>query len=45
MKYLVELKNGCSVITNKEDVKNDPIIKMILTVNKTEIIKITKVSA
>ena len=40
MKYTVILKNGCSIQTNMKDVENDPIIKMILNVNKTQIIKI-----
>ena len=39
MTKIVKLKNGCSIQTTAEDVKNNPIIKMFLTVNKTEIVE------
>lgn len=40
MKYTVILKNGCSIQTNKKDVENDPIIKMLLKAHNTEIVEI-----
>lgn len=42
MKYTVVLKNGCSIQTNRKDVENDPIIQMLLKINKTEIVEIKK---
>lgn len=40
-KFTIKLSNGCSIQTNNVNVE-DPTLKMILKINKTEIVEIIK---
>ena len=40
MKVVIELKNGLKIVTDTINWQNDPIIKKIIEVNKTEVVSV-----